>query len=165
MMWVAILEHMPLHIICVIEANLSEPHIDHDNGPQARNNCIWVSTCVYLCIIYPAFVAPWFLRSMYTLKCFVYSGTLTCSRAWVTTALYSRSMLNWTARKTGATCVCRKDYRWRQVGECADTWYKRIQPTETGATQKPSAGFWGIKLSDKVLPEESFDLYFYCGSW
>ena len=28
-----------------------------------------------------------------------------------------------------------KDYRWRQVGECADTWYKWIQPTETGNTE------------------------------
>ena len=39
---------------------------------------------------------------------------------------------NWTAKTTGATCVCREDYqrlrRRRQVGECADTWYKpRIQ--------------------------------------
>ena len=25
----------------------------------------------------------------------------------------------------------REDYRQRQVGECADTWYKQIQPTET----------------------------------
>ena len=33
---------------------------------------------------------------------------------------------------TGATCVCREDYRRRQVGECVDTWYKPcIQPTET----------------------------------
>ena len=30
---------------------------------------------------------------------------------------------------TGATRVCYEDYRRRQVGECADTWYKRIQPT------------------------------------
>ena len=27
--------------------------------------------------------------------------------------------------------VCREEYRRRQVGECADTWYKRIQPSET----------------------------------
>ena len=27
--------------------------------------------------------------------------------------------------------VCREDYRRRQVGECADTWYKQIRPTET----------------------------------
>ena len=31
----------------------------------------------------------------------------------------------------GATHVYREDYQRRQVGECADTWYKRIQPTET----------------------------------
>ena len=34
-------------------------------------------------------------------------------------------------RATGATCVCREHYQPRQVGERADTWYKRIQPTET----------------------------------
>ena len=26
--------------------------------------------------------------------------------------------------------VCHEDYRRRQVGECADAWYKQIQPTE-----------------------------------
>ena len=33
------------------------------------------------------------------------------------------------SRMTGAIRVCREDYQQRQVGECADTWYKRIQPT------------------------------------
>ena len=32
---------------------------------------------------------------------------------------------------TGATRVFCEDYRRRQVDECADTWYKRIQPAET----------------------------------
>ena len=67
----------------VIGVSLSEPHIDHDNGPRARNNATYL--CIYLCIIYPAFVVPWFLRSVYALKCSV----LTCSRAWFTTALKS----------------------------------------------------------------------------
>ena len=39
----------------------------------------------------------WFLRSMYNLKCSVYSSILTCSRAWFTTAI------DWTARMTGVT--------------------------------------------------------------
>ena len=77
----------------IIGASLSEPNIDHDNGPHARNNAI------YLCIIYPAFVAPWFPRSVYVLKCSVYSSILTCSRAWFTTALskddWSYSCLLW----------------------------------------------------------------------
>ena len=40
--------------------------------------------------------------------------------------------LHRTSRTTGATYVCREDYRRRQVGECTDTWYmyKRIQSTE-----------------------------------
>ena len=36
---------------------------------------------IYVCIIYPAFVAPWFPRSVYALKCSVYSqyiDVLTC---------------------------------------------------------------------------------------
>ena len=52
---------------------MSEPHIDHDNGPRAQNNGI------YLSIIYPMFVAPGFPRSVYALKCSMYSGILTCS--------------------------------------------------------------------------------------
>ena len=32
---------------CSIGANLSEPHIDHDNGPRAWNNGMSVSTCMY----------------------------------------------------------------------------------------------------------------------
>ena len=82
-----------------------------------------MSVSIYLCIIYPAFVAPWFLRSVYTLKCSVY-----WSAHMHDLQLYA---LEWTARTTGATRVCREDY-WRgQVGEFADTWYKQIQSPET----------------------------------
>ena len=38
---------------------------------------------------------------------------------------------------TGATRVFCEDYRRRQVDECADTWYKRIHPTETVELQLP----------------------------
>ena len=34
--------------------------------------------------------------------------------------------------------VCHTDYRRRQVGECADTWYKRIQPTDRDELLLPS---------------------------
>ena len=51
-------------------------YIDHDNGPRARNNGIYVSiymyVSIYVCIIYPAFVVPWFPNSVYALKCFLY---------------------------------------------------------------------------------------------
>ena len=78
----------------------------------------------YLYIIYPAFVAPWFPRSVYVLKCSVYFGILTWSRAWFTT----------NSRTTGATRCCCEDYQWRQVGKCADTSYKRIHiPVDSGA--------------------------------
>ena len=36
------------------------------------------------------------------------------------------------------TRVCREDYRRRQVGECTNTWYKRIQHTETVELYLPS---------------------------
>ena len=155
---------MPLHIICVIEASLSEPHIDHDNGPQAWNNCIWVSIYVsFTCtphLSHPGSrdpCTPW-NASCIPVHWHAHVRELQLH-------LTQRPMLKWTARKTGATCVCHKDYRWRQVGECADTCINGFSLLRR-ATQKPSAGFWGIKLSDKVLPSpESFDLYFYCGSW
>ena len=58
------------------------------------------------------------------------------------------------SRTTGATRVCHKDYRERQVGECADTWYKRIQPTaDSGAVaawQLPNAPVW-IKMMTNEL--------------
>ena len=67
------------------------------------------NVCLYLTFS-PAFVAPWFPRSMYILKCSMYSGKLilTCSRVWFTTEQQGSSL-----------------------GECADTWYKWNQPTET----------------------------------
>ena len=68
-----------MHAMWLIGVSLNEPHIDHDNGPCARNNGMYLS--IYLCIIYPTFVTPWFPRSMYALKCSVYSGVLTCSHA------------------------------------------------------------------------------------
>ena len=63
------------------------------------------------CITCLAFVAPWFLRSMYAQKCSVYSGILTCL-----CVIYNCTR--------SATCVCRENYQRRQVGECTDTWYK-----------------------------------------
>ena len=54
----------------VTGVSMSKLHIDHDNGPCTRNNGI------YLCILYPAFVAPWFLRSVYALKCSMYSSII-----------------------------------------------------------------------------------------
>ena len=36
----------------IIGASLSKPHIDHDNGPLARNNGIYpcIFLCMYVCI-------------------------------------------------------------------------------------------------------------------
>ena len=69
---------------------------------------------IYLCIIYPTFVAPWFRRS-------VYSSILTCSCVWFTTALSQERQ-----ELLVSHGVCHEEYRRRQVGECADTWYKQI---------------------------------------
>ena len=71
---------------------------------------------MYLCLYHLlAFVTPWFPRSVYTIRCSMYSGILKCSHAWFTTAL------DWTARATGATRVCHEDYWWRQVQVNAQT--------------------------------------------
>ena len=51
-----------LDLACIIGVSLSEPHIDHDNGPRVQNNAIYVPKYVSIyynvCIIYPTFVAP-----------------------------------------------------------------------------------------------------------
>ena len=125
---------MPLHIICVIEANLNEPHIDHDNGPQAWNNCIWVS--IYVSFTpHLSHLGSWDSCTPWNASCIPVHWHAHVHELQLHST--QRSMLNWTARKTGATCtcVCHKDHRWRQVGECTDTWYKWIQPTETGNTE------------------------------
>ena len=59
-------------IMLFIGASLNEPHIDHDNGLCVRNNGMYLSIYLYL-RTYPMFVAPWFPRSVYALKCSVYS--------------------------------------------------------------------------------------------
>ena len=64
--------------LVIIEASLSKPHIDHDNSP-AHGIMVSLNVSIHVCIIYPTFVAPWFLRSMYALKCvFWYIDVLTC---------------------------------------------------------------------------------------
>ena len=130
--WQFHLYHKPDSDLCELKDKRIKAYNSFVPGtPFAFLGQAWVSPTLiiprmYLCIIYPTFVTPWFSRSMYTLKYSVYSGILMCSHAWFTTAL------NWAARTTGATRVCCEDYWWRQVGECTNTWYKlRIQHTET----------------------------------
>ena len=60
--WVLWSKIIDMQLLELIEASLSEPHIDHDNSPRAWNNDI------YVYITYPMFVAPWLLRSMYGRK-------------------------------------------------------------------------------------------------
>ena len=97
------------------------------------------SPCMYVCIIKstfnvllvairyltfsPVFVAPCrFPRSVYVLKYSVYSGILTCSNAWFTTEQQGQP---------DALIVYCENYQRRQLGECTDSVYKWIQPTET----------------------------------
>ena len=118
--------------VLAIAVSLSKHHIVHDNRPVCRIMvCMCVFVCMhvsiylsiylsmYLCIIYTAFTAPWFLRFVYIIKCSVYSNIiidmLTCV---ITHRLNSKD--NWSLE---LVVVCHKDYQWRQVGECADTWY------------------------------------------
>ena len=83
----------------LVGVGLNKPRLDHDNGHHTQNNDIYLS--VYVCIIYLVFVAPWFLRSVYVVKCSVYFGILTCPHAWFITAC---TQLN--SRTTGSTHVC-----------------------------------------------------------
>ena len=57
-----------------------------------------------VCIIYPTFVTPWFLRSVYASKCSMYSCILTYSHMWSTTEQQRQS-------KT----LCCENHQWRQV--------------------------------------------------
>ena len=100
---------------CVFGANLSEPHINRDNGPHVRNNGMYVSFTP--CLSHPGSRDP----------C-TPSNAPCISVYWC--AHVRGLQLDWTARTTVATRVCCEDYRRRQVGKCADTWYKRIQPTQ-----------------------------------
>ena len=88
----------------IFGATLSEFHIDHDNRPRARNNCGYVCTCMYICIIDQRLAhpgswdpcTPWDALCIDVLMCVIYN----CRTEHV---------------------VCREDYRRRQVCECADT--------------------------------------------
>ena len=106
----------------IVGMSLSEPHIDHDNVPHARNNGMYL--CIYLCqyvsftlrLLHPGFQYP---CTPWNDPCIlVYWCANVCD--------LQLHALDWTAKMTGATRICREDYRWRQVGECADTWYKHI---------------------------------------
>ena len=63
----------------MVNNNWGEPEqASHENGPMRG-----IMVCIYVAIIYPAFVAPWFLRSVYALKCSIHSGILmwpTCAK-------------------------------------------------------------------------------------
>ena len=124
---------------CLIGASLSEPHINHDNRP-CMENCIYVSIYVSISMYLSMSVS-------FTLR-LSHPGSWGPCTPWNTPCIsvywhahmhdLQLHALDWTvrtivaSRTTGATRVCREDYWRRQVhvGECTDTWYKRIQPTK-----------------------------------
>ena len=121
------LKAITLHvIICFVvllvwtsykNSNWGKPEWAHDNGPRVRNNGLYLS--VYVSIT-PRLSHPdsWDLHVRPEMLCvFRYIDVRGLQLS-----------IDWTARTTGATRVCHEDYRWR---ECADTWYKQIQSTET----------------------------------
>ena len=69
-------------------------------------------TCVCRTLVPEIRVRPEILRV------FQYIDVFTC-------VIYNCTRLNGQER-LGAARVCREAYRRRQVGECADTWYKQI---------------------------------------
>ena len=117
--------------------NWGKHHIDHDNGPHARNNCgyvcMYVCTCIYVSLtsicrtLVPEIcVHPRMLSiltcSMFT--CVIYNcmHSLCEQQGWIELLI-----------------VCREDNRWRHVGECADTWYEQIQHTERAKLLLPGS--------------------------
>ena len=93
-------------ILQIIEASLSEPHTDHDNGPRARNNGMYLSMSVSMyhlprvcCTLVPE------IRVRPEMFCvFRYIDVLT----------YVIYNCDWTTKTTGATRVCCEDYQRRQ---------------------------------------------------
>ena len=103
--WLALWHVLYCFFLFCLCSDVSEQRVWFSDGRKERYSTAkycrqaWVSptlimttapTCdiylsVYLCIIYPTFVTPWFPSSVYALKWSVYSGILTCSRAWFTT--------------------------------------------------------------------------------
>ena len=83
----------------IFGVSLSKPHIDRDNVPVHG-----MIVCQYLCIIYPVFVAPWFLRTVYTLW-----NALCILVYWH--AHVHDLQLDWTAM----TILCHENYWWRQA--------------------------------------------------
>ena len=78
--------------------------------PMCEENLFVSAVCVYN-YYSPAFVAHWFLRSVYALKCSMYSGILTCSHVWFTTAynlrLHSTEQQGWLE----LLVVCHEDWQ------------------------------------------------------
>ena len=105
--------------LCIIGASLSEPHIDHDNVSHAWNNGLYLSISV--CIIYPHLSHPGSRD-----PCTPWNAP--CISVYWLAHVHDLQLhaLDWTARTTGATHICREDYQWRQVDECTSTWYKQI---------------------------------------
>ena len=82
----------------MIGASLSKPHIDHDNGPHAQNNAIYLSM-YHLPHICSHTLVPETHVCLEMFHVFRYTDMLTC--------VYNCTQL----RTTGATCVCHQDYK------------------------------------------------------
>ena len=68
--------------------------------------------CQGLCIIYPVFVSLWFPRSVYDLKCSVYSSAIDVVHMFKCQTARTKSEL---------FVVCHEDCHQRQVGKCVNT--------------------------------------------
>ena len=75
---------------------------------------------IYLCIIYPAFSTPWL------------PWNAPCILVYWCAHVYDLQLHSTEQQKRmELLVVCHEDCWQRQVCECADIWYKQIQPTET----------------------------------
>ena len=135
----------------MIGVSLSKPHIDHDNAPRVQNNGMSVSMYHLPCVCHTlapeicvclenACLRVWFTTALnqrrYDTRISPYHTSIAiaiCTNCnWGTVRYACRTSSGtehwpaWTMKT-----LSHEYYRWRQVGKCADTWYKWIQPTET----------------------------------
>ena len=93
------MEHLTPKLVGV---SLSRPHINHDNGPRARNNGMSVSFTPRL-----SHPGSWGLCTPWNASCIpVYWSAHVHD--------LQLHALDWTAKKTRAAHVCHEDYSWQE---------------------------------------------------
>ena len=113
-----------IDLIDGVEAHLNNSNIDHDNGPRTQNNGIYMYVSIYVSFILHLSqpdsrdpCTPW---------------NAPCMPVYWRVHVRDLQLHYWSYSCDWLTfSLCCEDYRRRQVGERAGTWYQRTQPAET----------------------------------